>query len=103
MPSQKTDKKILSKAYLFWDVKIKLSDIEKYKKFIIERILERGDLEDYLWAVASFGRKEIVKNILSAKTLNKKSLNFWCLIFKIDKKKCILNQSIKKRELFWKR
>lgn len=103
MNSQKNDKKILNKAYLFWDVNIKLADIKKYKKFIIKRILERGDLDDYLWALFKFGREDMAGCVLKTKNLNKKSLNFWCLIFKLDKKKCILNQSAKKQELFWRR
>lgn len=103
MDKNKIDKKILSNKALFWDVKITPGDIGKYEKFIIERILEKGDVGDYLWAVEKFGIKKIRDAVKHGKNLNKKSLNYWCLIHKIDKKKCIQNQSIEKQSLFSRR
>jgi hypothetical protein len=93
----------LKKQHLFWDVNLKEIDLQKSRRFIIERILSRGDLEDLKWASDFYG-KELIKNVLiNNKSLDAKSQNFWCLYFNVDKSKCIHNQLIKKQSVFWRR
>lgn len=98
----KLDKKIFAKNYLFWDVARKNIDLRKHKKFIIGRIMDKGDLDDYRLAVNYYGVDEIKKNIKN-RNLNNKSLNFWCLIFNLNKEICARRQSIKKQSMFWRR
>lgn len=95
--------KTLSKTPLFWDIDQKKLGPIKHKKFIIERILQLGDVEDFRWAVSYYGKNEIKKTLIKNKSLDKKSQNFWCLYFEIDPKKCTKNQSIRKQNPFWKR
>ncbi len=95
--------RILLKKSLFWDVDLKIISIEKHKKFIIERILEFGDLDDYEWAVFNYGKKDIKQAILNSRKLDKKSRNFWCFIFNVNKKQCIQKQSTKKQSMFLRR
>ena len=95
--------KTLNKQNLFWDVRLKDFDPEKNKKFIIERILLRGDLDDFKWAIDFYGKKDIKEIFLKSKKLDFKSQNFWCFYFNLDKSKCIQKQSIKKQSVFWKR
>ena len=91
----------LKKNQLFWDVgKI---NPKKYPKFVIERILEYGDEQDFKWAKDFYGSKKIREVIYKSRNMDKKSFNFWCQFFNLNKEKCILNQSARWRELFWKR
>lgn len=91
----------LAKKSLFWDSP-KL-DPQKNKRFILERILNFGDVDDFRWAIKSYGKNEIKENVLSSKTLDKKSLSFWCQYFNLDQKRCLKNQSARKQSWFWKR
>jgi hypothetical protein len=73
--------KNLAKKYLFWDVSLQKIDPCKHKNYILERILNFGDVEDFAWALSFYGKEE-VKKAASLKSLNKKSANFWSLYFK---------------------
>ena len=95
--------KTLKKQHLFWDVNLQEIDPQKNKRFIIERILSRGDLDDFHWASVYYD-KELIKNVLiNNRTLDAKSQNFWCLYFNIDKSKCTRKQLIIKQSMFWRR
>lgn len=89
----------LQKRSLFWDV----ADVhpERDKYFIIERILAFGDEDDFKWARNFYGEKEIKKQILRARALNKRSLFFWCQYFNINPAKCIQKQLARKPETSW--
>jgi hypothetical protein len=96
--------KTIQKQGLFWDVNLGELDEKKHSDFIIQRILERGDLDDLQWAMVMYG-DEVVRNIFlkNFMKVDSKSQNFWCLFFNINKLECIQNQSTKKQSLFWKK
>ncbi|HAT74448.1 MAG TPA: hypothetical protein DCS28_00160 [Candidatus Moranbacteria bacterium] len=91
----------LTKKSLFWDA-INV-DSHKNEKFIIDRILNYGDESDFRWAREIYGDKKVSKTVMESRVLDDKSLSFWCQYFKLDKNKCLKNQSAKKRSWFWKR
>ena len=91
----------LKKRSLFWDTDE--LDPQKNEKFIIERILDLGDADDYFWALGFYGEEKIKKALLEGKSITKKSLNFWCQFFNLNIEKCIANQSILKQSAFSKR
>jgi len=88
----------------FWDVDI--SNVDKYAHsyFIIERILEFGDIKSVKWMKDNFDLDEIKQVILSSKNLSKKSSNFWQIILNLEKDKiyCFRKLSLKKQKLIWK-
>ena len=93
----------IQKQGLFWDVNLQELDEKKHSVFVIQRILEKGDLDDWQWAMDYYGQ-DLVKNVFeknSAK-MDQKSQNFWCLYFNIDKSQCIQNPSMPRQGLFWK-
>jgi hypothetical protein len=91
----------LKKPSLFWDVS--RVDPKSHQKFIIERILDFGDQEDFKWAVDYYGKDKVVENLIKSKKLSKKSILFWCRYFNINSQKCSANQSTKKQSAFWNR
>lgn len=93
----------LQKTALFWDIDRGNIDLERNKRFIIERILARGDVDDFLFAEKTYGSDAIRETLLKAKTLDRKSLSFWCFYFNIDKQRCIGKPSLLKRAAFWKK
>jgi hypothetical protein len=93
----------LQKKSLFWDVDSQAMDLQQNKSFIIERILARGDVDDFRWAVGTYGSDTLKNILLKAKTLDPKSLSFWCFYFNIDRALCTEKPSLLKRAAFWKK
>lgn len=93
----------LKKRALFWDVDFKTIDTKRHKRFVIERILARGDVEDFHFAERLYGSDALRETLLKAKTIDQKSLSFWCFYFNIDKRQCIEKPSLLKRSAFWKK
>jgi hypothetical protein len=94
----------LAKQILFWDVDRKAMDPEKHGRFIIERILARGDTDDFRWAKEHYG-VDVIKEVLKgAKTLDAKSLSFWATYFSLSLDSlCTSKPSLLKRAAFWRR
>jgi len=91
----------LDKKSLFWDVE--RVDPQKNERLVIERILSFGDEEDFKWAMNHYDKEKITNNLLNSKSLDNKSLLFWCQYFNINKEKCLANQSMKKQSAFSRR
>lgn len=93
----------LQKRSLFWDVDPKMMNPERHRRFIVERILVRGDVEDVRWAQKFYGSDALKEILLEAKTIDPKSLSFWCSYFNLDTQRCIRKPSLLKRAAFWKK
>ena len=66
----------------FWDTDFNSLNIEKHKKYIIERILELGDDEAVKWLKDIFKKDEIINALKTSRRISRKSLNFWTLIMR---------------------
>lgn len=91
----------LKKKSIFWDVDA--VDVAKNEKFIIQRILNFGDADDFRWAMQTYGAEKIRKGVLESRALSGKSLSFWCQYFNIDSSQCISKLSQKTQNAFWRR
>ena len=68
---------------LFWDVEYKKLDYKKHSNFIIGRVLSYGDLKDYQIIKKNYGIEKIKSIAKNFNYPNKKSLNFWNIIFNL--------------------
>lgn len=75
----------LSKKY-FWDIDIDTLDVDKHKKFIIARLLERGNWPDFKSLIDYYGFESVRDILLSQRYMDKKSLRFCSFYFKIPEK-----------------
>jgi len=64
----------------FWETDLSKINVEKNKQYIIERILELGDMDAVQWLFSNFSLGEIKKTLEKSKSISKKSLNFWSII-----------------------
>jgi hypothetical protein len=71
---QKPDKPKLDKR-IFWDIKFDELDYEKYANFIIERVFERGDVEDIRQTRRFYGDEKVAEALTSAKWLSAVTLS----------------------------
>jgi len=65
---------------LFWDTDLSKLNIDKNKRYIIERILELGDRNAVQWLFSNISSDEIRNTLMKSKIISKKSLNFWSII-----------------------
>jgi hypothetical protein len=93
----------LHKVSLFWDVDTDTLDPQTHRKFIIERILARGDLDDFAWARGFYGSEALKKTLMESRSLDPKSLSFWCLYFSLPTDVCTPKPSLLRQNAFWKR
>jgi hypothetical protein len=54
---------------IFWDVNFELLDYDKKASFIIERVFERGDVQDIRNCRRYYGDEKIIEILLKAKFL----------------------------------
>jgi hypothetical protein len=84
------------KRYLFWDIDLSALDTEKHFSFILARVLERGDWDDFNALLDYYGYKRIKKAVTKLRYLDKKTLRFCSFYFNIplDQFRCyIIRQS----------
>lgn len=68
---------------LFWDTPIEKVDSVKHKNYIIERVLSHGLLSDFYFLLQMYTREEIKEVVLKSKILDRKTINFCSIYFKI--------------------
>ncbi|NWF51901.1 MAG: hypothetical protein HXY47_02345 [Nitrospirae bacterium] len=64
------------KRTLFWDVEIETLSIEKDWFFIIERVLEFGDIKDLKCLVLTFSKDQIQSVIKNSRILSPRTISF---------------------------
>ncbi len=68
---------------LFWDTDPLKIDIKKNARYIIERVLETGDLDDILWIQRLYPTRLIIETCEVSRKLSPKSRNFWRIWFQV--------------------
>jgi len=64
----------------FWDTDINELDAQKYKKYILERILEMGDEEAVKWMKKTYSQTDILETLKNNRKISLKSQNYWQLV-----------------------
>ncbi len=64
----------------FWDVDSRLLDSARHERQIIERLLERGDMESIRWLLHTYDRSRIADVARVGRSLSPKSRNFWNMV-----------------------
>lgn len=79
---------------LFWDTDINKLSETKHKGFIIQRVCMLGKWNDWLLLKEYYGIDKIKTELLQARYLDQKTLNYFSLILDIpkDKFRCYLLQ-----------
>jgi hypothetical protein len=90
LDTKKLEEKLLSKEfpfsqYLFWDTSIGNIDLEKNSRYVIERVLTRGFLEDFYLLIKIYSKEEIVVALKKSKELDPKTIDFCSYYFNLPK------------------
>ncbi|OGW25583.1 MAG: hypothetical protein A2X59_05805 [Nitrospirae bacterium GWC2_42_7] len=65
------------KKSLFWDVDTENLSAEKDWYFIIERILEFGDINDLFWMKKTFAKEKIEETVRKSRILSPRTLSYY--------------------------
>ncbi len=69
--------------YLFWDTSLNKIHIKQNARYIIERVLEFGDMYALEWLQRVYSTRTIIDVIFLSRNITEKSRNFWMLWFGI--------------------
>ena len=78
---------IQNHKHLFWDTNLNEIDAVMHARFIIERVVTRGNLSDWQWMHQLYQREIIIQKIQDIRFLDKKTLQFLSVIYEIPKEK----------------
>ena len=77
--TRNTKKVIEFRPELFWDVDPKTIDAQKHARYIIERVLELGDVPEVKWATHYYPI-DLIRNTLSeSRVISGKSKSLWSI------------------------
>lgn len=87
----------------FWDVKFEELDLEKWRVFILKRIMEYGDDKAVDWMRKNFKKSEIKDALCNYRGYSRKSANFWASVLDIPKQEvlCLKKSSSKIPKSIW--
>ena len=66
--------------YLFWDTDSTTVDLERNSSYVVQRVLEYGELSDWRLLRAYYGLKRIVEIAKQLRSLDPKALSFLCVV-----------------------
>jgi hypothetical protein len=89
-------------AKYLWDVEVGRLSLQEHSMFIIERVLEYGDLEALSWINKSYKKDIITSALKRSKRISSKSGNFYALFYNVPKDKllCIRKPFTQKQNRF---
>ena len=61
----------------FWDTDFSKIDPEKHQTYIINRLLEYGDVKAYRWLTQNFSKSKLKKIAKTSRQISPKTKNFW--------------------------
>jgi hypothetical protein len=87
---------------LLWDVDIKSVSLEQHSKFIIERVLEYGDIAEFNWLKKTYPKDLIIDALSSSRRLSVKSALLFANYYNISKDSvlCLKNPYTQKQNRF---
>ncbi len=71
--------------YLFWDTEVENIDLAKNSRYVIERVLTRGQLRDFYLLTRIYNNDQIKAALIKSRELDAKTINFCSLYFNIPK------------------
>ena len=69
---------------LFWDTSLDNVNLKSHGRYVMEKVLEFGDLDAFEWLRDVYPGRQIKETLLLSRTLSEKSRNFWTTWFGDD-------------------
>lgn len=65
---------------LFWDHELKAGNLKKYPQWIVERVIEYGNLDDIYSLMGVMGKRMFLKQVSNCRFQSRKTFFFWKMI-----------------------
>ena len=87
----------------FWDVDIKKLDPLEKSFFVINRLLDKGNVEAVKWVRKTYSRKTISDTFTTMRGYQPKVASFWSLFLNIPQEKiiCLQEPYLSRRRMHW--
>lgn len=87
----------------FWDIDVKKLNLKKKPYFVINRLLDKGNLTAVKWVRKNYQEEQIKDTFRNVRDFNEKTGRFWVLILKISETevKCLQPSYLKMRKTHW--
>lgn len=87
----------------FWDVDFKKIDPQKSSIYVIERILEMGDIKSIRWVLKTFDMGLIKSVVATSRAMSPQTANYWGHMLDIDQKEiaCLQKPYLAIRQTHW--
>jgi len=80
----KKDTENLLRSSLFWDTNAHDIDTDRNARFIIERVISRGTLQDWKTLLAFYGKDRVRQEVVRIRSLDPKSLCYLGVFFELE-------------------
>ncbi|MEK7166230.1 MAG: hypothetical protein AAB874_05485 [Patescibacteria group bacterium] len=87
----------------FWDVDAQKLNPQEKSYYVINRLLDKGDLEAARWVLKTFSKESIVETLKTMRDFSPWNGNFWASFLNIPKEevKCLNPSYLKLRKTHW--
>jgi len=86
---------------LLWDKKPRPEDLRRYPRWIVERVLEFGNLRDVRALIGYFGRDDFLDLVSTCRFSSRRTAVFWENILKREKPECTKKRSPRAAGSYW--
>ncbi|HTP64560.1 MAG TPA: hypothetical protein VMJ66_04140 [Geobacteraceae bacterium] len=69
---------------LFWDTSLENISVKKHARYVIEKVLEFGDLDAYNWLTDVYPGWRIKETLLLSRNLSARSRGFWLIWYGVN-------------------
>jgi len=87
---------------LFWDQRLTVRHLEEHPTWVVERVLEYGDLEDIHHLVGHMGRDTFLRYVSGARFSSNRSRVFWQQILSREGMTCTRKYSREEAAISWR-
>ena len=87
---------------LFWDQRLAVEHLEANSLWVVERVLEFGDLDDIRLLVAFLGKEGFLQRVAEARLSSEKSRAFWQQILNREGVPCTTRSFRDEAASFWR-
>jgi hypothetical protein len=88
-------------VYLFWDTTPDQIDWNRHARYVMERVLMYGSLQDWHTIISYYGKGRILKEMRASKGLDPKSLSFLSTVFETPPEEFICFTQIQSSRAHW--
>lgn len=78
----------------FWDINPARLNTSQYPEYVIERLLNLGDLEAVKWVWDTFGRQKIIEVVKTGRQITPKTANFFIKLLNLKPKEVFCLQRV---------